>query len=299
MSTRTSVLGTKGATAATFDEMLIAAGLNWEPLEDQVQGVKCGLIMPREKLLYRSDNLTPLGVVGEGYVATQPREFLKSQYELAEAVGGKVIRAGWTDRRSKAFCVVEMMDKLTLPKNIRKKGDPVGCFIYTTDGWDGRSPRESNLYLERLMCANGMVSRQLEGSLWASHKANLETNYSKRWLEFQTEVKKVCADAREQFVQLAQARMGEEEMKAFLGKLIPGEGKQSDTKRTQLLDLFKNGVGLEGKTKWDALNAVTEYVTHHREYRDTPIADAATNRFLGVVSGRNPMNERAMALLLS
>lgn len=292
------MINSKGATAATFDEMLVAAGLNWEPVEDKVQGVTCGLLMPRQKMLYRPDTNTALGIVGEDYQATSPREFLQSQYDLATALGGRVVRAGWTDRRSKVFSVIKLEENLTLPKGVRKAGDPIGVHILSTDGWDGRSPRESSLYLERLVCSNGMTTRELSGSLWASHKKNIETNYSKAWVGFQTEVKKVCSDVREQFVQLAKARMSEDEMKTFLGKLVPGEGKQSEAKRTQLLDLFKNGVGLEGKSKWDALNAVTEYVTHHAAYRETPIADAETNRFLGVVTGRNMMNERAMGLLL-
>lgn len=298
MSARLSVIETKGAAATTLEDTLVAADLNWQVMEDKVQGVTCGLIMPRKKMLYRSDNQTPLGVVGEDYQPSDPREFLSSQFKLAEELGGKVVRAGWTERRARAFCAIRLEENLTFPKNVRAKGDPIGVYLYSTDGWDGGSPRQSSAYLERLVCANGMTTQDLSSSLWVSHTANLEQRYAIAWQKFQAEVNRVTTNVREQYIALAKARLSDQEMKEFLGKLIPGEGTASENRRTQLMDLFNNGVGLGQHTKWDALNAVTEYVTHHAVYRDTKIASAETSRFLGVVAGRNALAERAMNLLL-
>lgn len=275
-----------------------AAGLNWEPKEDKVIGATCGVVMPRKKMLYRSDNNTPLGVVGEDYQPTKPREFLQSQYELAGAMGGQVVRAGWTERRSKVFACIRMEQNLTFPKNVRSKGDPVGVYIYSTDGWDGSTPRLSSLYLERLACTNGMLTQELSSKLWIPHTSNLEERYSVAWKAFEKEISRHLSDVRSQFVELAKARMSLDEARQFVGKLVEGEGKAAEARRAQILDLFQNGIGVEGKSKWDALNAVTEYVTHHAVYRETKIASAETSRFLGVVGGRNVMNERALRLLL-
>jgi hypothetical protein len=293
-----SIIETKGVAATTYEETLKSAAFDWEPLEDQVVGVKCGLVMPRKKMIYRSDNLTPLGVVGEDYVPSQPREFLKSQYLLAEQLGGKVVRAGWTERRSKAFACVRLEENIQFPKGVRAKGDPVGVFVYSTDGWDGSTPRASKLYMERLACTNGMITKELASSLWVPHTSGVEERYTGAWKLFQAAVTKHVTEVREQFVQLAKARLSDSDMRAFVGKLIEGEGAAAVTRREQIFNLFHNGIGLEGKTKWDALNAVTEYVTHHAVYRETKIASAATSRFLGVL-GRNPMNEKALHLLLA
>lgn len=297
MSARQSVIETKGIKATSYEETLKGADLDWEPLEDKVQGVTIGLVMPRKKMIYRSDNKTPLGIVGEDYQPSQPREFLKSQFDLAAQMGGTVVRAGWTDRRAKAFSCIRLNEQLELPKNLRAKGDPIAAYIYSTDGWDGGSPRASSLFLERLVCSNGMVTRELSSSLWLAHTRAIEERYAGAWVAFQSEVSKHIADQKEQFIVLAKARLSESDLKKFLGKLIPGEGPASEKRREKIEQLFHEGVGIEGKTKWDALNAVTEYVTHHATYRETKIASAETSRFLGVL-GRNEMSERAMNLLL-
>lgn len=295
---RKSVIETKGARATTLEETLKAADLNWEPREDQVMGATIGVVMPRKKMIYRSDNNQPLGVVGEDYFPSDPKEFLQSQYELAQQLHGNVVRAGWAGRRAKAFCCIRLVEDLKMQVGKRKVGDPVACYIYSTDGWDGTTARESKLYLERLRCTNGMTTRELPSSLWVPHTSGLVQRYNAKWDNFKSEVEKELTGVRQQFAQLVSERMTAEEMRQFVGKLVPGEGAASESRRKKISDLFAGGTATEGKTKWDAYNAVTEFVTHHATYRETKIASADTSRFLGVL-GRNPLNERAMQLLLS
>lgn len=65
-----------------------------------------------------------------------------------------------------------------------------------------------------------------------------------------------------------------------------------------MLDLFKTGEGNEGKTRWDAYNAVTEYVTHYRTYRETEATSVEVNRFVGVLE-TDTMSRTALNLLLN
>lgn len=294
---RISVIETKGARATTFEETLKAADLDWEPMEDQVQGVTCGVIMPRKKMLYRSDNKTPLGIVGEDYKPAQPREFLESQYTLANDLGGQVVRAGWTDRRAKAFAFIRMTEDLKISREKRKVGDPVAVYIYSTDGWDGGTPRQSKLYLERLKCTNGMTTKELSSSLWVAHTERMLTRYQAGTVQFKAEVGRLVEETRAQFMQLISERMTQTEMADFAKKLIPGDSPIANKRRETITGLFTGGLGNKGETRWDALNAVTEFTTYHATYRQTEIASAETSRFLGIL-GRNPLNERAMELLL-
>lgn len=288
-----SAINLKGAKAGTFESTLKTADLNWEVREDSVKGSHCGSLMPNKKMLYRSDTHEALGIVGNKYVPTDPAQFLKTQYEFAEEVGGKVIRAGWVDRRAKAFAVIELSERIDLPRDKRKVGDPVAAYIYSIDGWDGSTPRESSLYLERLRCANGMTTKVLESSLWVTHTKRGEERHKTAFKDFMLEVEDQMDDYRTQFKTLIEARMSQDEAKEFIAKLFKNEKKQET-----VLGLFNEGVGNQGKTRWDALNAVTEYVSHYQEFRDTKIAKADTTKFLGVME-RNRLSERAMALLLN
>lgn len=294
----TTIIGTQGVEATTFDLTLKASSLDWQPKSDTVGGMDTGIQMPRKKLLYRSDTRQPLGIVGADYVASDPKEFLQAQFEFAEFIKGSVCRVGFIEDRSRVFSFVKLNDVIKLPRELRKVGDVCQAYIYSTDGWDGGTPRRSRLFVERLKCANGMTSREIKADLWVSHTSGMAANYSNRWKKFLGEVRETVETVREQFARLAAARMTEAEATEFLKKLLPGESKRTETTRNELLGLFKTGEGNEGASRWDAYNAVTEYVTHHRTYRETETSSSAVNRFLGVLE-TDTLSNRALSLLLN
>jgi len=281
-----------------MEETLKAANLDWEPLEDTVSGTDTAIVMPRMKLLYRSDTKEALGVVGKGYSPSQPREFLKEQFEFADFIKGKVTRAGFLEERCRAFAFVKLDVKMDIPCGARKLGDPMAAYIYSTDGWDGATPRRSRLYIERLRCLNGQVSREIKSNMWVSHTSNRAELHSKRWKTFMNDLQQDVDGIKVEFTKLAQARMTADQFEDFLKKLMPSEGTKADNRRTKLVELFNTGEGNEGKTRWDAFNAVTEYATHFRNYRETDVRSVETNRFLGVME-RNKLGKQALNLLLN
>jgi hypothetical protein len=92
--------------------------------------------------------------------------------------------------------------------------------------------------------------------------------------------------------------MSKEQMDEFLVKLIPGDSGRPVARREELVSLFNDGAGNTGSSRWDAYNAVTEYVTHQATYRKTESTSAETNRFLGVLEN-NLLSQRALSLLLN
>jgi hypothetical protein len=295
----TTIIQTQGVEATTaLDETIKNAQLNWEPLADQVAGMDSGVVMPRKKLLYRSDTKEALGVVGSDYEPTNPRDFVNRQYALAESMGGKVVRVGFLSERSRAFAFVQVGDKIEIPRGKRKVGDPVQAYIYSTDGWDGGTPQRSRLYIERLKCANGMTSREIHANLWVSHVSCMEKRAEPRRNTFQGEVLKMTETIRKEFTKLAQTRMTVEQAKEFVEKLIPGEATMSVNRRNTVLSLFETGDGNEAATRWDAYNAVTQFITHHRTYRTTDATSIETNRFLGVLE-TDTLGRQALNLLLN
>lgn len=229
---KTSVITLQGVEAGTFEETLKASNLNWTPEADKVGGMDTGIEMPRKKLLYRSDTRQALGIVGTDYEPSDPKEFLQAQFEFANFVKGRVARAGFIPDRSRAFAFVEMGDKLVVPVKHRKVGDPHKVYIYSTDGWDGGTPRRARLYIERIRCTNGMTSREIKAALWVSHTKQMDERYERRWKMFLAEIRTTVDAVRNEFTQLAKTRMTEQEMKTFLGELIPGESDRSEKRRT-------------------------------------------------------------------
>lgn len=293
-----TIIATQGVEATALDETITKADLNWEPLSDKVGGMDSGIEMPRKKLLYRSDNRQPLGIVGSDYSPSDPKAFVTAQYAFAEQIKGKVTRVGFLAERSRAFAFIQIGEPMNIPRGKRQVGDPVQSYIYTTDGWDGGTPHKARLFIERLRCANGMTSREIKADLWVSHTQGMEARFEPRRKTFQGEVATMTAAILNEFKQLAKARMTEDEAKDFLKKLIPGEATMSTNRRTQILNLFNTGEGNQGATRWDAYNAVTEYVTHHRTYRTTDSTSVETNRFLGVLE-TDTLSRQALNLLLN
>jgi hypothetical protein len=278
-----SVIGSQGIEAnSNFDETLKNADLDWEVKDEKAGGMDTGISIPRKKLLFRSDNNEFLGLVGDDYKASCPRAFAKSQFELAEAMDGKVNQIGFVSERSKAFAFINIGEiNVRSPKT--ELGDPLRAFIYSTDGWDGGTPRKSRLYIERLACLNGQVSRLIEATAWVSHTQSMEVRAERRWSAFRNEVKETLGIVTEQFEKLAATPMKLDEMQLFAERLIPGKSSLSVNRRDTITNLFANGRGNAGASRWDAYNAVTEYVTHHRNYRTSGATGVNTNRFLGVL----------------
>jgi hypothetical protein len=293
-----SVIRSLGIKATTYEETLHRAGFDWEVMEEEIVSRRSGATFTSKKMLLRSDTQEPLGLVGADYKASDPRKFLHNQYAMANILGGDVYRAGWTGKGSKAFSIIKLHEKLVLPANVREVGDTVGLFIYSTEAWDGGSPSASSLFFERLVCKNGMKTQELSAGFRVSHTKNAEDRFKPAMRLFVNEVEEKSNMAQDQFVKLAKTRMGVSEVEQFLENLIPGDTTTAENKREAISKLFTAGVGNEGKTRWDAFNAVTQWVTHHAPYRETSVASVDTSRFLGVLE-RNQTNERALNLLLS
>lgn len=294
INAHTSVINTHGTDAgANYETTLKAADLDWEVRDEKIGSMDTGVEFPDMKMLIRSDSNAPLGIVGSEYKPTDPRTFLHTQFEFAEFIGGNVCRAGFIGERSRAFAFVKVAEF-----DVTKVGDPCAAYIYSTDGWDGGTPQQSRLYIERLICSNGQKSKKILANLWNAHTKNSEENYVKKWKVFLNELNSAVTAIRSDYKTLADTRMSAEEFEAFSLKLMPGESTLSTNRRDTLAGLFNHGIGNHGATRWDAYNAVTEFVTHHRSYRETRNVSAETNRFLGVMES-DTMNDKALELLIA
>ncbi len=73
---------------------------------------------------------------------------------------------------------------------------------------------------------------------------------------------------------------------------------RTEKARVEIHDLYRRGLANRGRTKWDALNAVTEYVDHHRTYGKTQQGTREETRFASTLFGSGAdIKARAVDLL--
>jgi hypothetical protein len=153
------------------------------------------------------------------------------------------------------------------------------------------------------------------------HSNCFKVYHRKNYLSYKEEAAKVLELAHAYFddLQVVMDSLAEQEVsrsfvEGFIGTLMPAEkkddgsvAKRTESRRTLLTDLFSNGQGNNGRTKWDLYNAVTEYVDHHSAGRigEARLAKSGGNaeaesRFERAILGSGAgLKQRALDLLLN
>jgi hypothetical protein len=118
---------------------------------------------------------------------------------------------------------------------------------------------------------------------------------------------------------LDEMRIDAKEVTVFTEILLPDTPVQFDDKgkeikkretsripnrRNAIVDLFATGAGNRGNSRWDAFNAVTEYVDHHNNSKSLEGKNAfkaAERRFVSNLLGGpgDRLKQRALGLLLN
>lgn len=260
-------LGTVVAGLLTAKEAIDAAHLNWN-VDFRPILVAGKLIDQKEyQATVRCDTLETLGIVKGRYEIIQNQEcfdFLDSlvadgelKYETAGALrGGKQV---W------------MMAKYNGEIDINSDKHRMWLLLVTSH--DGSKCLECCWVTERVVCAN-TLSIALKG------KSNsVKIRHSAAWESKRSEAQRILGLTQDYFGEMRQALSGlneqpmtQDDMQAFSKLLFPAKDESSVPTRTQNIrsevsDLFSKGQGNLGQSRWDALNAVTDYVDHNSTIR--------------------------------
>lgn len=289
----------------SLDQLLSTSNLDFQiektslytPEGDEVTG---------KYLLRRTDNKFNLGVVGEKYTPIDTRFTLEPFHNMVKVHKAQYESAGLVRGGKKCWV------SATLPSRIQVPGrtddiiqQRVVCLI-NNDGLGGNSYFS---LANRVVCNNQirMLSKQANNSQFKfRHTKNWETGLQDAAVGF-NEALKARAEFEQVIMYLSKLKMTEREMEVFTHRLYNVKDKnemstKSKARTNRLVELFGHGAGNNGTTRWDALNAVTEWVDHHsgRSYKtraQTLIANQnrfITNNFSG--SG-DRIKQRAVNLL--
>ena len=272
-----------------------AANMDWEVQTEALGGMDTGREVLTHKALFTSNN-DLLGVVGNDYQSSQVEEFVSSTYDLANFVGYPVSRMAFMPSKSLVTSFIDL-------KPMSIKDDKLNVGILIKDGFNGLQSRSYSLVIIREICQNGMVQKHLMDSLGKTrHSKNFETNHSNRFKLILDNISEELERMEATFKGLFNTGFDRPQFDEFTQALIPSLKTEKPSKQAlrvadTLETLFVNGTGTNGASKWDAYNAVTEFCSHEKTYKQTN-SSPDENQFADFTKGQGfPLAEKALKLL--
>jgi phage/plasmid-like protein (TIGR03299 family) len=153
----------------------------------------------------------------------------------------------------------------------RKKGDIVSKYLYFINSFDGTSSLKFQLYMNRLVCLNGMTTSKLADTWAFSHTTNSNAKVQSLINTLQI-VDGVFNKTEANYNALAQKKVTSKMVDDVLNELFPLDEskKRQNTISTQAQDTIKgyiesadNGF-IQRDTAWNLYNGVTRFLTHDR-----------------------------------
>lgn len=258
-----------------------AAGMNWSiessPVCFKSDGLgNLGLLQTftDQKVLYRSDNKDPLSVVSNRYQVVQPREVLEFYRDLTEIAGYELETAGVLKGGKKFWALAKTGQHTSL-----KGRDDVNGYLLLATSCDGSLATTATATTVRVVC-NNTLNVSLNGATSAvkvGHRSKFDAQAVKQQLG-------IAVSGYDNFMYsmkvLSERRVkSHEAMRYFLS--VVSDAKDTHTpavineralkKMQALYDGAGKGSELESAkgTAWGLLNAVTEYVDHHKQARSS------------------------------
>jgi len=234
--------------------------------------------------MIRTDNHTPFGngrCVGDNYTPYQNRELVSFAESMMEAADGdlKFEAGGYL----KEGAIVWYQARIPHQVEIRATelgSDTVEPFLFLLSAHDGTMSTTGMFTAHRPFCNNQIASllRKGQNKITVRHTKTMHSRMDEAQRVLQGALGFFEAHV-EEMRELDAQLMTSLQMREFAEKLI-GETEESIgaadrtitdaqqsrriAQRERLEGLFNNGLGNVGRTRFDALNAVTEFADHHR-----------------------------------
>lgn len=300
-------LGTVVEGLLTSSEALEAAHLNWRVIGNPVLAEVGGqpVPVPGYQAITREDTGGVLSIMKRSYHPIQNAE----AFEFFDAVVGEGQAIYDTAGALHGGRRVWIMARIPGTVFVDDDGDGDGddklernILLYTSH--DGSSTLKMQQVMTRVVCQNtlSVALRQAANTVSILHRGN----YRQRVQEAQRALKVVHGyfdDLTGLIQQFAAQPMTTTDMRQFTEKLLPipqnEKSPRTEKARGEIVSLFREGTGNQGRTRWDALNAVTEWVDHRRSYGRTQLGGADETRFASTLFGSGADLKAAAVTLLS
>lgn len=217
-----------------------------------------------KKVLFRSDTLQPLSIVGDQFKIVQPVQIVEFFRDLVEKHDMKLSTAGSLFGGKRFWALAELGKEIEIVN-----GDLVKGYLLLTTSVDGTLKTTGKFISERVVCNNTLsiaLNESTKNVVAVSHKSEWDPDLVKvdlglldsAWYTFINNMRK-----------LANTPVNNQQAKQFYQEMIFKNQKQEPTgteirKVDDLLRLYQKGIGYEysAGTAWGVLNAMTQMWTH-------------------------------------
>ncbi|MDA8181695.1 MAG: DUF932 domain-containing protein [Acidithiobacillus sp.] len=288
-------LGNRLPEKQPLDVWLQAAGMDWiientEALYSTGSGSERRIqVNPDARVLYRSDTGAPLSVVSNRYQVVQPREILEFYRELVEVGGFALETAGVLKGGKKLWALAKTGEEFLLRGAYRVKG-----YLLLATSCDGTLATTAQFTSVRVVCNNTLqlaTDKEKDGAIKVPHSTTFDPDAVKAALG-------VGASAWNRFAEtaqvLAERKVNRLDVTKFVISVLgdrdaPLTAQPNEKALKGVIELFAGqGKGSQlasaNGTAWGLVNAVTEYVDHHRRAKsqDTRLDSAWFGQGAGI-----------------
>lgn len=251
------------------------------------------------KAVVRDDNQKTLSILGNRYFPIQNSEAFEFFDEIIGAGQAVYDTAGSLGSGKRVWIMAKLKGQLFI--NTRKD-DVIDKNVLLVTSHDGTSSLSMQIVSTRVVCANtlSVALSNAHNQIKIRHTKNYELKKNDAMLALG--LCNAYFDKLQLVInELDTQAMTLHEVEGFTEKLLPVTEEDSSrikSIRSEIVDLFSNGIGNIGRSRWDALNAVTEYADKHRSTRTHENGNSEENRFSSNMFGSGAkLKERAFQLL--
>ena len=215
--------------------------------------------IPGAYSLQRSDTGTHFGMVGESYRPIQMDEMVDIIDRASRRIGN-IDHVGFTESKGGKKVVIQSK----LPQPIEVDGDKVEPYFYTVIDHSGMGSNKVIPSTIRISCDNAFHLIKSSRDNRAHHASTFDDKV-KNMIDSIIESVNSAKNFKSIMETLKGLKFTKNQMVKLTQKLIPVEKDESTrrfNKREKIVELFESGRGNAGESRWDALNALTEYETH-------------------------------------
>lgn len=280
-------LGNRLAPQQPIEVWKRQAGMDWKIEEAEVRYVagnhNLGVIhaFPEQKVLYRSDNRTPLSVVSRRFKVVQPGHILEFYRDLTASSGFELETAGVLREGRKFWALARTGQSTTL-----KGRDKVDGYLLLATACDGTLATTAQFTSVRVVCNNtlSIALGNATGAIKVPHRSQFDPEVVKRQLG-------ITVASWDGFVArmkaLVERPVDTDSVEGLLRRVLTYTGPDgkatvvNEHAMANVRSLYEGGgrgalMASSRGTAWGLLNSVTEFVDHHRRARsDDHRRDAA------------------------
>lgn len=289
----------------TAKDALEQAKLGWTARKHPITLEGHQKIIPNHFAVTRDDDDTVLGIVGSSYEILQNADAFSFFDTIAERGDAIYETAGSLFGGKKIFITAKIPGLIEVGNN----KDISEKYILLTNNHDGTGAVTGKIIMTRVVCNNTLTVAMRESgrSISIRHSQQMHDK-----LKVASEVlgiaNKRFLEMEQSFNQMAKVQMTEKDVRDFLMRCFdatPSDlaNPQDDVKNKnarailQCLELHESGKGSEMTrgTLWGAFNAVTEWTSNYRTYKDRGNSSKNDNKVNSLFFGQSSvLTDRAL-----